>query len=178
MKLIVQVSGQVVEVEVDGDRVSVDGRTYSAALSSIPGTPLRSLLLDGRSLTLAMDSLGRGRWVVTHAGERWEVEVIDERTRHIRSLTASGDHRRTAQVLKAPMPGLVVRVQASPGDSVAAGAGIVVLEAMKMENELKAPAEVHIKSVLVVAGQAVEKGQVLVEFEDQGPGSRDQGSLS
>jgi pyruvate carboxylase subunit B len=167
VKLIVQVAGQVVEVEVDGDRVTVDGRTYSAALVPVPGTPLRSLLLDGRSLTLAMDSLGRGRWMLTHAGERWEMEVIDERTRHIRSLTASGDVRRTAQVLKAPMPGLVVRLQASPGDHVAAGAGIVVLEAMKMENELKAPAPVQIKSVLVSAGQAVEKGQVLVEFESE-----------
>jgi biotin carboxyl carrier protein len=166
VKLIVQIAGQAVEVEIDGTSVSVGGHAYSAALSAIPGTPLRSLLVDGRSLTLSMEALGRGRWGMTRAGERWEVEVIDERTRHIRTLTASGDNRRTAQVLKAPMPGLVVRVEASPGDRVAAGEGIVVLEAMKMENELKAPAPAQIKSVRVAAGQAVGKGQVLVEFEE------------
>ena len=68
-------------------------------------------------------------------------------------------------VLKAPMPGLVGRVQVQPGEQVAAGAPLVVLEAMKMENELKAGAPGVVKSVRVVSGEAVEKGQVLVEFE-------------
>jgi biotin carboxyl carrier protein len=60
------------------------------------------------------------------------------------------------------MPGLVVRVQVEPGQQVAAGAPLVVLEAMKMENQLKAPAAGMIAEVRVVAGAAVEKGQVLV----------------
>ena len=64
------------------------------------------------------------------------------------------------------MPGLVLRVQVAPGQEVPAGAGLVVLEAMKMENELKAPAPALIKAVRVQPGQAVEKGQVLLEFED------------
>jgi biotin carboxyl carrier protein len=58
----------------------------------------------------------------------------------------------------------VVRINAKPGDSVAAGSGIVVLEAMKMENELKAASPGIVKTILVAAGEAVEKGQVLVEF--------------
>jgi len=91
--------------------------------------------------------------------------VLDERTRHIRSLAGGGDQRRAAGVLKAPMPGLVVRVQVQPGEKVAAGDPLVVLEAMKMENELKAGAPGVVKSVRVAPGEAVEKGQVLVEFE-------------
>jgi len=63
------------------------------------------------------------------------------------------------------MPGLVVRVQVEAGQSVAAGAGIVVLEAMKMENELRAAAAGTVRTVRVRPGEAVEKGQVLVEFE-------------
>ena len=63
------------------------------------------------------------------------------------------------------MPGLVVRVQVQPGEKVAAGDSLVVLEAMKMENELKAGASGVVKSVRVAPGEAVEKGQVLVEFE-------------
>jgi pyruvate carboxylase subunit B len=63
------------------------------------------------------------------------------------------------------MPGLVVRVLATAGQRVVPGAGVVVLEAMKMENELKAPAEGVVKVVRVGPGEAVEKGQVLVEFE-------------
>jgi biotin carboxyl carrier protein len=165
MKYRVRLDGREVEVAIDGDHVVVDGRTYRAGLGSIPGTPLRQLLLDGKPSTLAMTPLGRGRWEVTKAGERVELEVLDERAHHIRSLTAGTSRGRTADVLKAPMPGLVVRVQVQPGDRVVAGAGLVVLEAMKMENELKAAATGVVKEVRVAAGEAVEKGQVLVEFE-------------
>jgi len=68
-------------------------------------------------------------------------------------------------VVVAPMPGLIVRVNVSPGDTVAAGQGLVVVEAMKMENELKAPADGVVARVSVEAGAAVEKGAVLVVLE-------------
>jgi pyruvate carboxylase subunit B len=165
VKYVVLLDGQTIEVEVDGDRVTVDGRAHSATLGVISGTPLRQLLIDGRPLTLSVQAIGRGRWALTPKGERWEMEVLDERTRHIRSLAGGGDQRRAAGVLRAPMPGLVVRVQVQPGEKVAAGDSLVVLEAMKMENELKAGASGVVKSVRVAPGEAVEKGQVLVEFE-------------
>jgi biotin carboxyl carrier protein len=165
MKYVVLLDGQTIEVEVDGDRVTIDGRAHSATLGVISGTPLRQLLVDGRPLTLSVEAVGRGRWALTPRGERWELEVLDERTRHIRSLAGGGDKRRAAGVLKAPMPGLVVRVEVRPGAQVAAGDPLVVLEAMKMENELKAGAPGTVKSVRVAPGEAVEKGQVLVEFE-------------
>jgi len=65
--------------------------------------------------------------------------------------------------LKAPMPGLVLRVLVSEGEQVSAGQGLVVLEAMKMENELKAGAAGVVRSVRAVAGATVEKGQLLLE---------------
>jgi pyruvate carboxylase subunit B len=118
---------------------------------------------------MSVTSLGRGRWALTEHGERVELEVLDERAHHIRGLTGAADQRRAAEVLKAPMPGLVVRIQVEPGVRVSAGDGLVVLEAMKMENELKAPAGGVVKRVRVTAGEAVEKGQVLVDFEDSPP---------
>jgi len=166
VRYAVLLDGQVIEVEVDGDLVTVAGQPHTATLGAIPGTPLRQLLLDGRPTTLSVESLGRGRWALAPGGERWEVEVLDERARHIRSLTSSHDRPRAIPVLKAPMPGLVLRVQVAPGQRVPTGAGLVVLEAMKMENELKAPAPAVIKAVRVQPGEAVEKGQVLLEFED------------
>jgi biotin carboxyl carrier protein len=166
VRYAVLVDGQVIEVEVDGERVTVAGQAHSATLGVIPGTPLRQLLLDGRPTTLSVEALGRSRWALAPGGERWEVEVLDERARHIRSLTHNGDRQRASPVLKAPMPGLVLRVQVAPGQQVAAGTGLVVLEAMKRENELKAPAPAVVKAVRVQPGQAVEKGQVLLEFED------------
>ena len=165
MKYTVIMDGQSLEVEIDGDRVSVAGQVYAASLGVIPGTPLRQLLLDGRPSTLTVESLGRGRWAVAPGGERWEVEVLDERARHIRSLSGGADRQPVSQVLKAPMPGLVLRVHVAPGQQVVAGAGIVVLEAMKMENELKSASSAVVKAIRVKPGEAVEKGQILVEFE-------------
>ena len=165
MKYIVTLAGRTIEVEVDGDRVTVDGRLRTAALSPLGGTPLRQLLVDGRPRELVVEAEGRGRWGIAIAGERWEIEVIDERARHIRSLTGGADQARGPGTLRAPMPGLVIRVQAEVGQSVAAGAGVVVLEAMKMENELRAPAPAVVRAVHARAGETVEKGQILVEFE-------------
>jgi biotin carboxyl carrier protein len=165
MKYVVLMDGRTIEVEVEGDRVTVDGEIHSATLGLIRGTPLRQLLIDGRPLTLSVEAIGRGRWALTPRGERWEMEVLDERTRHIRSLAGGGDQRRAPGVLKAPMPGLVVRVQVEPGQQVEAGTPLVVLEAMKMENELKAPGPAVVKAVRVAPGEAVEKGQVLLEFD-------------
>jgi len=168
VKYVVSVAGREIELDVDGERVTSSGHTRTGALSVIPGTPLRQLVIDGDQTEISMESTGPGKWIVGFRGERWEFEVLDERTRHIRSLTgAAGPHRGTPP-LKAPMPGLVVRVLAEPGQQVQAGAGIVVLEAMKMENELRAVGSSVVKTVRVKAGEAVERGQVLVDFESDG----------
>ena len=165
MKYFVSVRGRQVTVEVDGDRVTVDGVACAASLRALPGTPLRLLTVDGRPRVLAVEPLGRGVWGLGSAGERSDAEVVDERTRHIRSLAVAPDRAAAGGQLKAPMPGLVVRLEVEPGQTVPPGGGVLVLEAMKMENELRSPAGGRVRAVLVRPGQAVEKGQVLVEFE-------------
>ena len=128
------------------------------------GTPVRNLLLDGSSWIIPMEPNGAGKWLVQRQGERFEVEVLDERAQHIRSLVGEGRAATGPAPLKAPMPGLVVRVLAEPGQVVAPGQGLVVLEAMKMENELKATAAGQVQQIHVKSGAAVEKGQLLVTF--------------
>lgn len=165
MKYFVSVDGREVVVEVDGDRIRVEGRELTAHLVRVPGTPLRHLLVGDRSVTLALEG-DRGRWQVAFHGDRRDIEVQDERTRHIRSLTGQAGHARGVGALKAPMPGLVVRVSVAEGQRVGPGTSLVVLEAMKMENELRSPAEAVVRAIKVRAGQAVEKGEVLIEFEN------------
>jgi biotin carboxyl carrier protein len=166
MRYFVMVGAREIVVEIDGGKVTVDGTAIASAhLNTIPGTPLRHLLTDGDSHAVAVEALGRGLWAVGYRGERHEVAVVDERARHIRSLTGAGQKSSGPPVLKAPMPGLVVRMAVEEGQQVEAGAALVVLEAMKMENELRATAAGKVKAVKAKPGQAVEKGQVLVEFE-------------
>jgi pyruvate carboxylase subunit B len=170
MKFFVRVNGREIEVDVEGGEVSVGGRTTAATLEPVPGTPVRHLVLDGRSLALPVVQRGRGEWTLAPHGERYDVDVVDERTRHIRSLTGPGEKRGGPALLKAPMPGLVVRVQVDVGQRVTAGTPVVVLEAMKMENQLKAPAAAIVTAVHVAAGEAVEKGRVLLELGPDGDG--------
>lgn len=164
MKYYVTIGEREYQVAIDGDRVTVDGEEHLAHLTAIPGTPLRHLLLGDRSFTLPFEARGNGDWTMAFQGEVWDAQVVDERTRHIRTLTGSGDAKKTGRVLKAPMPGLVIRIDVVAGQRLEAGASVVVLEAMKMQNELRASAPTTVAVVHVSAGQAVEKGQPLVEF--------------
>jgi pyruvate carboxylase subunit B len=161
----VTIAGRVLAVELDGGRVTVDGADVGAAdVVTLPGTPVRHLLLDGRSV-LVVAERGQAAWNLHVDGWPVSAEVVDERTRAIRALTARTAGPQGPRPVRAPMPGMIVRTDVEAGERVAAGQGVVVMEAMKMENELKAETAGVVARVLVTAGQAVEKGTVLIEFE-------------
>ncbi|HEU5465893.1 MAG TPA: acetyl-CoA carboxylase biotin carboxyl carrier protein subunit [Gemmatimonadales bacterium] len=170
MKYFVRLAGRTMEVEVLGGAVRVDGETLDAHLAAVPGTPLHHLLLGGDSWTVSAQALeGMGQWALGAVGERVEVEAVDERTQAIRTLTGKKGGPSGGGVVKAPMPGLVVRVQVTEGQKVGPGTGLVVVEAMKMENELKATHPGIVKKVHVAPGAIVEKGAPLVTLESVEP---------
>ncbi len=139
MKYFVTIGGREIEVEVDGDQVRVGGREATVHLLRVPGTPLRHLLLDRESLTLSVERRDRGEWQLAVAGSQYEARVVDERARHIESLTGRVQTKAGPAVLKAPMPGMVVRILSNEGQAVEPGQGLVVLEAMKMETSSEPP---------------------------------------
>jgi len=151
-------------VDVEGGSVTVDGERLEAHAVAIPGTPLLHLLLGKDSWTVACQHLAGGRWALGAAGERLEVEVQDDRSKQIEALTGQGRKPAAGGVVKAPMPGLVVRVEVERGQAVAAGDGLVVVEAMKMENELRASHKGIVEQIHVKAGDRVEKGAPLVSL--------------
>ena len=170
MKYFVRIGPHTHEVDVEGSRVLLDGVALEAHLVAVPGTALYHLLLGGESWTVAAERLeGVGRWALGVVGERVEVEVVDERTRQIQSLTGQRPAAERGGTIKAPMPGLVVRIEVAAGQRVEAGAGLLVVEAMKMENELRAPRAGVVAEVHVEVGQAVEKGAPLVTLESPEP---------
>jgi biotin carboxyl carrier protein len=132
----------------------------------VEGTPVRLLTIgDAVHRLTARREGARGIYVLRIDGRRYPVEALDERTRTIRDMSSAAAGPAGPQPVRAPMPGLMVRIDVSVGDQVAAGQGVAAMEAMKMENELRAPAAGRVKTVLVKVGQAVEKGAMLVEFE-------------
>lgn len=164
MKYVVTIAGREFQVEVAGDRVTIDGRSVLASIARTAASPELRLTLDGRSHSLAVEGQDEIGWRLVDRGAVRDVAIEDERTRHIRSLAGPAKSASSGGLVKAPMPGLVIRIEVAEGDIVSAGAGLLVLEAMKMENELKAPAAGTVRAIHVSAGQAVEKGQLLLEL--------------
>jgi biotin carboxyl carrier protein len=154
------VAGHTVRVEVRGGK----GR-YTVALDGVPmevdvvgtGRPFASLLAGGESHEVAIDRRPEG-YVVLFPGDAIAVDLAAS----ARGAVAAAPRVHGPARLTAPMPGRVVRVLRAPGTDVAAGDGLVVIEAMKMENELRSPRAGRVQEVAVREGQAVEAGALLM----------------
>jgi pyruvate carboxylase subunit B len=162
MKFTVTIGGRVLDVEVLGPEVRVGGKSFPAALLWVPGTPICHLVSERSSRTYALLKHGDG-WLIQRGGEVWPAEVVDQRTAQLRALRKDQGKQDAPGLVRAPMPGLVLRIEVEAGQEIAAGSGLIVLEAMKMENEIRSSGPGRVKAVLVEPGQAVEKGTALVE---------------
>lgn len=165
MKYFVRIGNRDHEISVDGDSVALDGRTFSARLEDLAGSPMQLVTIDGTVHRLIAQRVGRGVYELSMDGHRLTVEALDERGRVIRELSSASNKAAGPAHLNAPMPGLIVRINVRDGDPVRAGQGLVVMEAMKMENELRAAAAGTVRRVVVAPGSAVEKGALLIEME-------------
>lgn len=166
MKYIVEIEGRTHEVEIRPDGVRLDGHLVEADLRADHGQHVFNLVLDGRSHTLrARRRDGRGAWEIEIAGRRHQVLALDERRRAIRDLAGPAAASHGAVEVTAPMPGLVIKVEVSQDEHVERGHGLIVIEAMKMENELKATLAGRVTEVRVAPGQAVDKGETLLVID-------------
>ena len=168
MKLKAEIEGETQEIEIrrDGGRVFalIEGRDYEVdARTSGPGVYL--LLSDGHVYECRVERprAGGESLEVTMGTQAYTVVLTDPK--RLRSAQASGSHTDGISQIVAPMPGKVVRVLVEAGAEVEAGAGLVVVEAMKMQNEMKAPKAGKVVSLNVTAGATVNAGDVLVVVE-------------
>ena len=168
MKYYARIGDRVYECMLEAQNgeifVEVEGTRYRADLTHIPRSSAYSLLLDGRSYEFALDP-GPDAVELSGAAGLFHVCVEDARTFAARKKTASaaaGTAR--AHTVKAVMPGIVRDVCVENGASVEQGQPLVILEAMKMQNEIRADRSGTVETVHVAVGDTVEKGQKLVDF--------------
>lgn len=164
MRYFVTVEGREHTVEIDAGRMSLGGHLVDVELASLPGTDRRHLRMDDRSVSL-FARLQPDGWLIELEGRGFLVRVEDERARHIRDLASVAAPLETHREVRAPMPGLIVKVEVEVGQEVEKGAGLIVMEAMKMENELRADSGGTVREVRVKPGQTVNRDDLLVVLE-------------
>jgi pyruvate carboxylase subunit B len=165
MKYYVTIGGEEHVVEIDGDTVVCDGVSSQAHVELIAGTPIHKVTIGYEvHRVIARRGAEKGEYDLSLAGHRFQTLALDERARTIRELSGTATRPRGPAHLVAPMPGLIVRIAVKAGDRVQPGQGLVVMEAMKMENELRAAASGVVKRVAIAERTAVEKGALLLEM--------------
>jgi biotin carboxyl carrier protein len=164
MKYITTIDDRQFTVEViDEKHVSVDGKVYEIDFEAVSGQPVYSLIVDGRSHESYIYP-GDDNWQVLMRGRLYPVTVEDERERRLRAAAGGGVAETGEFHLRAPMPGLVVAVPVAEGEAVKRGQVILILESMKMQNELKAPRDGTIGRIRVRPGETVEQKQTLLSM--------------
>lgn len=160
----ISIADRTVEIVLDDGRLLVDGRPVEAS-AELTADGHYSVLVGGRSLSISSERGSPVRLRTTAAV--WPVEVVGNRERLLRSAESSDDRARHHFAVRSPMPGLIVKVNVQTGDTVRTGASLLVLEAMKMENEIRATHDGTIDRVHVTPGDAVLKNALLLEFESR-----------
>jgi len=162
MKYITSVEDRQFLVEIiDEKHVSVDGKVYEVDFESVSGQPVYSLILDGKSHESYV-AQGDPDWQVLIRGRLYAVTVEDEREKRLRSAAGGGVAETGEFHLRAPMPGLVVTILVGEGQEIKKGQVLLILESMKMQNELKSPRDGTIGRIRVKAGETVEQKQTLL----------------
>jgi biotin carboxyl carrier protein len=162
MKYVTTVNGKEYLVEiVDEKHISINGKIVEVDFESVSGQPVYSLIVDGKSHESYVQQ-GEDNWQVLLRGRLYPVTVEDEREKRLRAAAGSGVAESGEFLLKAPMPGLVVTILVEEGQEIKKGQVILILESMKMQNELKAPRDGTIGRIRVKAGESVEQRQTLL----------------
>jgi biotin carboxyl carrier protein len=157
------VNDQTFEVEINADGlILVNGEERAVDFRVLRKGELYSLLLDHLSFEGVVDAQDDDVYDVLIAGNLYEVQVTDERSRRLASAFMAFGEAGGEVSIRAPMPGLIVSVPVAEGQTVEKGETIIILESMKMENELKSPRGGTVHRINVVAGDSVEQHKALV----------------
>jgi biotin carboxyl carrier protein len=170
MKYEATVEGETFLIEIEGEKVFVNGQAHVVDMQSIDDLNLYSLLVDNTSHEAFIEGEEGQFQVLLQAGEMYNVQVKGGRPRPTKIKKPFSD-LRGEMTIRAPMPGLVVDVPVAEGQPVATGEVLVILESMKMEQELRAEWGGTVRSVHVQPGDVAGQDQALVTVQWEGVGN-------
>ncbi|MDX1616602.1 MAG: biotin/lipoyl-containing protein [Candidatus Promineifilaceae bacterium] len=166
MKYMSTVNGREYVIQIDeAGQITVDGEAYAVDFEVLSEGGILSLLINNHSLEAIVEERD-DHWEVLIHGELYSVSVQDERAYRLAKARGATTLVTGEVSIKSPMPGTIISVVVEPGQEVSKGDKIVILESMKMENELRAPRDGVVKAINVKAGANVEKDQILAVIGD------------
>jgi len=162
LKYITTIDDKEYMVEIiDTKHVSVNGKVLEVDFESVSGQPVYSLIIDGKSHEGYVYP-DEKNWQVLLRGRLYQASVEDEREKRLRAAAAGGVVKGGEFHLKAPMPGMIVAIPVTEGQAVKKGQVLLILESMKMQNELKSPKDGVVSRIRIKTGDTVEQKQTLL----------------
>ena len=162
MKYVTSIDGHEYIVDVlDDHHISVDGVTYEMDFMQVGDQPVYSLVVNGESVEAHVYP-NEDLWQVLFRGTLFTARVEDEREKRLRAAMAGRVAEHEEFHLKAPMPGMVVSIPVQEGQMVGRGDVLVILESMKMQNELRSPRDGKVTRMRVKAGDRVEQKDTML----------------
>lgn len=162
MKYVTTILGREYIVDIiDDHHVSVDGETYQVDFMPVGDQPVYSLVVNGKSVDAHVYP-NEDTWQVIFLGALYTASVEDEREKRLRAALAGRVAEHEDFHLKAPMPGMVISIPVRDGQSIKKGEVLLVLESMKMQNELRSPRDGKVVRVRVKSGDRVEQKETML----------------
>ena len=162
MKYHAQIDNHAYVIDIDDDsNIIVDGEPVQADLLQVGPLGLYSLLMDNESCELVVEEQRFG-YRVTLGSNTYDVQVTDERTLRLNAGRSQLSKPTGERFIKAPIPGLIVKIMVQEGEEITTNQPVIILEAMKMENELRAQRDGVVKEILIDVGKSVEQGAELI----------------
>lgn len=165
IKYIAEIEGKEYQIEILSDtRVVINDVPHEINFQALRQHLSYSLLMDGKSYETHIYQ-DNGDWEVLLRGRRFHIQVEDERDRQLRMAAGQTSQQKGKFTLQAPMPGLVIEIPVAVGDEVEEGDVLVILESMKMQNELTAPRSGKITKIQAKINGNVERKETLLILE-------------
>jgi len=156
---------QFSNLEAGNEGFTLNGQKHDWDIQKLPDGRYH-LIIDGQNHLAEILDIDQDKktFRIKFNGHLFEIQLFDQFDRLLQKMGMTGLNSSSVKGIKAPMPGLIVKINVKEGDSIEKGAPLLILKAMKMENIIKSPDTLKIKKVMIREGQAVEKNQDLILF--------------
>lgn len=161
---VVTVNEKKIRVTLSGEHASIDGKEFKYSLSGLSSSTY-NFIVDNKSYIISAGKNGYSEYIITLKGQVFETKVLSALQEKAANLIESKSVKHSITIIKSPMPGMILKIKRKAGEDIVQGDSLLILEAMKMENDIRAPVSGKVKEIKVSEGQAVEKGIPLIIIE-------------